>query len=121
MKISTGLMVSVLLGALCCNAQTRQDNFNTSGEAPRGELARFANLLNAEGAPDGSSKTVPDLFFDLGAWQGFGLPAGQDVQHRGGFTGPFALVDQRGWVSPEPVHLSLKRLENGHEIVLGET
>jgi putative isomerase len=121
MKISTGLMVSVLLGALCCNAQTRQDNFDTSGEAPRGELARFANLLNAKGVPDGSSKTVPDLFFDLGAWQGFGLPAGQDVQHRGGFTGPFALVDQRGWVSPELVHLSLKRLENGHEIVLGET
>jgi hypothetical protein len=121
MKITTGLVVSVMLGALCCNAQTRQDRYDTSAEAPKGELAKFANLLNAEGTPGGSSKTMPDLFFDLGAWHGFGLPDRQNLQHQGGFTGPFALVDQRGWVSPELVHLSLKRVENGNEIALSGT
>ena len=122
MKISPELLASILLCALCCNAQTRHDDYNASAEARNGELTRFGNLLNAEGTPGASPKaTTPDLFFDLGAWHGFGLPDRQDVRHQGGFTGPFTLIDQGRWVSPELVHLSLRRSENGHEIVLGET
>jgi len=121
MKISIELLISVLLGALCCNAQTRPKHDKANDEAPNGELARFANLLSAEGTPGGSSKDTPDLFFDLGSWHGFGFPDRQDVQHQGGFTGPFTLVEQRGWVSPELVHLTLRQIENGHETVLGDT
>jgi putative isomerase len=121
MKISVKFLVVVLLGTLCCKAQTRQTDYNAGNETPAQVLTKFGNLLDATGIPGDSSKTnVPDLFFDLGAWHGFGLPDHQDAQHQGGFTGPFSLVDQGKWVSPELVHLNLKRSGNEQKIVLGE-
>jgi putative isomerase len=88
------------------------------------ELRQFANVLNSEGTPNAPNETTNSVFFDCGAWHGFGLPNRTDRLHQGGFTGPFVPIDSGmhggAWSSKSLLHLHLREAGTQRDIDLSE-
>lgn len=88
------------------------------------KLRRFVNVLNSEGTPTAPNATTNSVFFDCGAWHGFGLPDRTDRLHQGAFTGPFVPIDagMRGgsWSSKSLLHLFVREATTKRDIDLSE-
>ena len=111
--------------ALVAEAQVKTSATLGTVSTPR--LSRFNNLLNVEGSPRNPTDRTANVFFDLGAWHGFGLPDRADSSHQAGFTGPYVLSngleEQSGdpayggmWLSQSLVRLSLRDADTGRKI-----
>ena len=60
---------------------------------------QFADVLDLRGEPHSARDRSLNVFFDRGAWHGYGLPP--DDARRTGFVGPFVLERGGEWVATE--------------------
>ena len=114
------ILVALALAGYCTEAQSQMLKRERAYAEGVALLRRFDNLLDARGTPRNAKDNHEDLFFDFGSWHGFGLPAPRDMERQGGFTGPFVLINDGEWISPQLVRLVLLQGKEREKVVLSD-
>lgn len=109
-------MRSLVQPLICAAAMAVASGVNAAADRP---VVQYRDLLDVHGTPRTATDRSFNIFFDMGAWQGYSLPRAGDAGT--GFSGPFVHSLGTGrWACVRFAALALRDADGKADIALKE-